>query len=136
MRLNLIAELSPYPRPSRTLITPLITLTKITKTFLRSKSLWTLGKKLTRRFICSTATLFIENRTWVNLIMKGTTRHFSHMTKSCIFKILNLTKSWLQPLQKLQKKHIWHWNLYSNPQSWLAGSCYSKGTFSKKQRLK
>ena len=63
-------------------------------------------------------------------------RYVSHMTKSCIFKILNLTKSWLQPLHKLQKKHIWHWNLHSNPQSWLAGSCYSKGTFLKKQRLK
>ena len=57
-------------------------------------------------------------------------RHFSHATKSRIFKNLNLRKKAdLNFRGKFLKNHFRHLKLYSNPPSWLARSRCHMGTF-------
>ena len=52
-------------------------------------------------------------------------RHFSHMTKSFIFKNLNLRKKVNCNFRgNFLKNHFRHLKLYSNPPSWLARSCF------------
>ena len=61
-----------------------------------------------------------------NVIFFTTTRDFSHMTKSRIFKNLNLRKKADRTFLKNRFRHL---NLYSNSPSWLARSRCHMGTF-------
>ena len=57
-------------------------------------------------------------------------RHFSHVTKSRIFKILNLRKKADRNFRRtFLKNRFRHLKLYSNPPSWLARSRCHMGTF-------
>ena len=61
-------------------------------------------------------------------------RHFSHVTKSRIFKNLNLRKKADRNFRgNFLKNHFRHLKLYSNHPSWLARSRYYMGTFWKKK---
>ena len=65
-----------------------------------------------------------------NVIFFTTTRHFSHMTKSRIFKNLNLRKKADRNFRgTFLKNRFRHLNLYSNSPSWLARSRCHMGTF-------
>ena len=57
-------------------------------------------------------------------------RHFSHVTKSRIFKNLNLREKADRNFHRTFLKNSFrHLKLYSNPQSWLAGGCCHMGNF-------
>ena len=57
-------------------------------------------------------------------------RHFSHVTKSRIFKSLDLRKQADRNFRgKFRKNHFRHLKLYSNPSSWLVRSRCHMGTF-------
>ena len=57
-------------------------------------------------------------------------RHFSQVTKSRIFKNLNLRKKADRNFRDtFMKNHFRHLKLYSNPPSWLAGGRCHMGTF-------
>ena len=57
-------------------------------------------------------------------------RHFSHVTKSGIFKNLNLRKKTDRNFRgTFLKNRFRHLKLYSNPPSWLARGCCHMGTF-------
>ena len=57
-------------------------------------------------------------------------RHFSHVTKSRIFKILNLRKKADRNFRRtFLKNRFRHLKLYSNTRSWLSRSCCHMGTF-------
>ena len=57
-------------------------------------------------------------------------RHFSHVTKSCIFKNLNFRKKVDRNFPgNFLKNHFRDLKLYSNPPSWLARSRCHMGTF-------
>ena len=61
-------------------------------------------------------------------------RHFSHVTKSRIFKNLNLRKKADRHFHgNFLKNYFRHLKLYSNPPSWLARSRCHMGTFWKKK---
>ena len=56
-------------------------------------------------------------------------RHFSHMTKSRIFKNVNLREKADRNFRRTSLKNRFrHLKLYSNPPSWLARCCHM-GTF-------
>ena len=57
-------------------------------------------------------------------------RHFSRMTKSCIFKIFDLRKKANRNFRgNFLKNDFRHLKLFSNPPSWLARSRCHIGTF-------
>ena len=57
-------------------------------------------------------------------------RHFSHVSKSRIFKNLNIRRKADRDFRgKLLVNHFRHLKLHSNPPSWLARSCCHMGTF-------
>ena len=57
-------------------------------------------------------------------------RHFSHVTKSRIFKNLNLRKKADRNFRRtFLKNRFRHLTLDSNPPSWLARGCFHIGTF-------
>ena len=57
-------------------------------------------------------------------------RHFSHVTKSRIFKNLNLREKADRNFCRTFLKNCFrHLKLYSNPPSWLARDCCHLGTF-------
>ena len=61
-------------------------------------------------------------------------RHFSHVSKSRIFKNLNIRRKADRDFRgKLLVNHFRHLKLHSNPPSWLARSCCHMGTFWKTQ---
>ena len=56
--------------------------------------------------------------------------HFSHVTKSCIFKSLNLREKADRNFRCTSLKNCFkHLKLYSNPPSWLARDSCPMGTF-------
>ena len=57
-------------------------------------------------------------------------RHFSHVTKSRIFKNLNLRKEADRNFcRTFLKNRFRHLKLYSNPATWLTRGCCHMGTF-------
>ena len=57
-------------------------------------------------------------------------RHFSHVTKSRIFKNLNLREKADRNFRRtFLKNRFRHLKLYSNPSSWLARGCCHMDTF-------
>ena len=73
--------------------------------------------------------LWRENISTLNLD-SNSIRHFSHVTKSRIFKNLNLRKKADRNFRGIfLKKRFRHLKLYSNPPSWLARSRCHMGTF-------
>ena len=66
----------------------------------------------------------------LNIWGKGLIRHFNHVTKSRIFKNLNLRKKTDRNFRgTFLKNRFRHLKLYSNPPSWLARSRCHMGTF-------
>ena len=61
-------------------------------------------------------------------------RHFSHVTKSRIFKNLNLRKKADRNVSgSFLKNRFRHLQLYSNPPSWLARSCCTWAPFERQK---
>ena len=66
----------------------------------------------------------------VEISSSNISRHFSHVTKSCIFKNLNLRKKTNGNFCRIFLKNGFkHLKLYSNLPSWLARSCCHMGKF-------
>ena len=62
--------------------------------------------------------------------LPSVSRHFSHVTKSRIFKNLNLREKADRNFRRtFLKNRFRHLKLYSNPPSWLARGCCHMGTF-------
>ena len=68
------------------------------------------------------------------LSMSNLLRHFSYVTKSCIFKNLNLRKkadrNFCSTFLKIRFRHL---KLYSNRPSWLARSCCHSAPFERQK---
>ena len=78
--------------------------------------------------------LSISKRSYVvgrrNVFLVTLSRYFSHVTKSRMFKNLNLRKKADRNFRRtLLKNRFRHLKLYSNPPSWLARSRCHMGTF-------
>ena len=87
---------------------------------------WLYGPNLAKNWISSQ-----NQKKWTApLIFLYSNRQFSHVTKSRIFKNLNLRKKANRNFRgTFLKSHFRHLKLYSNPLSWLARSRWHMGTF-------